>query len=478
LQQVGENLRTQAVILREIVRDRQRSGDHSAESLRRAIRESNLFSFAALVDEDGDVLLDTERTPEECAGANYALFREIDRARGGMMGTDRRANDYGQREMMYLALPIPPSTPLGGGPRPAGADQPRVAVVRVGLPLGPVREQVRGLRWIVWTTAAGTAGLAMLLTFWLARRSAKPLQALTRGAEQIAAGKFGHQVQVVSQDEIGRLAHTFNRMSRHLAEQFTQLEDDREKLRRLERLRQEFVANVSHELKTPLAVITACVETLLDGAADDAPARAAFLAQVAEQADHLHALILDLLSLARVESGAEVFDFQDVALAEAVPACLERHRAHADSKRHLLETIVPAEGHALSVMAWADEEAVGQILDNLVDNAVKYTPEGGRIQVRWWAEDGQACLEVADSGIGIPEADLPRVFERFYRVDKARSRELGGTGLGLAIVKHLAQAMRGSVAARSRPGQGSTFTVRLPAVRSRSTQHSALSTQH
>src|SRR6202011_3220504 len=111
--------------------------------------------------------------------------------------------------------------------------------------------------------------------------------------------------------------------------------------------------------------------------------------------------------------------------------------------------------------AWADEEAIGHILDNLVDNAVKYTPEGGRIEVRWHADRHQVCLEVPDTGIGIPERDLPRIFERFYRVDKARSRELGGTGLGLSIVKHLVQAMHGTVGATSQVGQGTTFHVRL-----------------
>jgi two-component system phosphate regulon sensor histidine kinase PhoR len=114
------------------------------------------------------------------------------------------------------------------------------------------------------------------------------------------------------------------------------------------------------------------------------------------------------------------------------------------------------------VTAWVDKEAVGQILDNLVDNALKYTPDGGKIWVRWRADKEFAYLEVADSGIGIPEADLSRIFERFYRVDKARSRELGGTGLGLAIVKHLVQAMNGAVQATSKVNQGTTFIVRLP----------------
>jgi two-component system phosphate regulon sensor histidine kinase PhoR len=235
---------------------------------------------------------------------------------------------------------------------------------------------------------------------------------------------------------------------------------DTSDLRRLERLRQDFVANVSHELKTPLSVIKACVETLVDGAVDDVQHRGTFLQQVADQADRLHSLILDLLSLARIESGEEVFEFEAVPLGAVVTACLQRHHARAEAKNQVLEAAGTAQG--TEVAAWADEEAVGQILDNLIDNAVKYTPDGGRIAVRWWAEDGKACLEVADTGIGIPQQDLPRIFERFYRVDKARSREMGGTGLGLSIVKHLVQAMQGTVGAASQLGQGTTFTVRLP----------------
>jgi two-component system phosphate regulon sensor histidine kinase PhoR len=232
---------------------------------------------------------------------------------------------------------------------------------------------------------------------------------------------------------------------------------DTSELRRLERLRREFVANVSHELKTPLAVIQACVETLLDGAADDPEHRGDFLERIADQGHRLHNLILDLLSLARIESGAEAFTLQPVPLTDAVAACLERHRTRAEGKQQQLE--VEAQGQPV---AWADEEAMGQILDNLIDNALKYTPEQGRIRVGCREEDGQVCVEVVDTGIGIPERDLPRIFERFYRVDKARSRELGGTGLGLSIVKHLVQAMHGSVRANSTLGQGSTFHVRLP----------------
>jgi two-component system phosphate regulon sensor histidine kinase PhoR len=239
---------------------------------------------------------------------------------------------------------------------------------------------------------------------------------------------------------------------------------DTSELRRLERLRQEFVANVSHELKTPLSIIKACTETLIEGAVDDPDHRGPFLARIDEQAERLHALILDLLSLARIESGSEAFERRAIPLAPAVAACLERHRARAQAKDQGLKAVPPSSaGDATdNLAAWADEEAVNQILDNLVDNALKYTPPGGRIGVSWRAEDGQVCLEVQDTGIGIPEQDLPHIFERFYRVDKARSRELGGTGLGLSIVKHLVHAMHGTVQATSRLGQGTTFSVRLP----------------
>ncbi len=231
-------------------------------------------------------------------------------------------------------------------------------------------------------------------------------------------------------------------------------------LRRLETLRQEFVANVSHELKTPLAVIKVAVETLIDGAIDDLEGRGQFLRQIDEQSDRLQALIMDMLALARVESGAMTFDFEEINLIESVEDCLARLATRAQSRNQILEASTPPAQEPLHV--WADEESIRQILDNLVDNAIKYTPRGGKVTVCLGTEGGKAVLQVKDNGIGIPAADLPRIFERFYRVDRARSREMGGTGLGLSIVKHLALAMNGSVEAKSEPDVGSVFTVRLP----------------
>lgn len=229
-------------------------------------------------------------------------------------------------------------------------------------------------------------------------------------------------------------------------------------LRRLENLRQEFVANVSHELKTPLTIIKAFAETLLEGAINDTEHNVSFVIQISEQAERLHQLILDLLTVARIESGDERFEFAALPLAKLIDACVQRYSAAADAKSVVLSGDPAVDG----LQVFADEEGMREILDNLVDNAIKYTPQGGSVTIQCRAEPTMVTIEVCDTGIGIPPDQQGRIFERFYRVDKARSRELGGTGLGLSIVKHLVAAMGGSVAVKSGPNQGSTFTVRLP----------------
>ena len=229
-------------------------------------------------------------------------------------------------------------------------------------------------------------------------------------------------------------------------------------LRRLESMRQEFVANVSHELKTPLSSIRAYAETLSAGAVNDPEHRGTFLHRIEEQADRLNNLIQDLLSLSRIESGRQTYDLATVNVADTVTTCIAENQDAANLKRiHLSCSDIQ---HDLRIQA--DEEGLAQIINNLIGNAIKYTPEGGEVTVVLRQQDSTLCMDVRDSGIGIDEAHLTRVFERFYRVDKARSRELGGTGLGLAIVKHLAQAFGGNVTVTSQPMKGSTFTVQLP----------------
>ncbi len=261
---------------------------------------------------------------------------------------------------------------------------------------------------------------------------------------------------------------------------------DTTELRRLESIRRDFVANVSHELKTPLSSIKAYTETLRGGAHADPETSQRFLAHIEEQADRLHHLIMDMLMLARIESDHQAFEIVSVDVAEVVRDCVESQRPAAEAKR-ITVSMQPNDSPVdAACRARADREGLREILDNLVDNAIKYTPEGGAVTIAWQSEERGAgseeqgaegrepassiehpassiLLSIRDTGIGIKPQDQERVFERFYRVDKARSRELGGTGLGLSIVKHLVQAFAGKVAVESTPGQGSTFTVELPA---------------
>ena len=234
--------------------------------------------------------------------------------------------------------------------------------------------------------------------------------------------------------------------------------DDLTELRRLESLRQDFVANVSHELKTPLSSIKAYAETLRNGAINDCDHNLLFVQRIEDQANRLYQLILDLLSLARIESGQETYEMHNVVVQPIVAACLERHQAAANARSIKLI----AEEPDSAVVLRTDDEALLQILDNLVTNAIKYTPAEGKVVIRWCQEGQMGLIEVADTGIGIALEDQSRLFERFFRVDKARSRELGGTGLGLSIVKHLVQFFGGNVGVESQSEQGSTFWVRLP----------------
>ena len=240
-------------------------------------------------------------------------------------------------------------------------------------------------------------------------------------------------------------------------------------VRRLEAMRRDFVANVSHELKTPLSSIKAYAETLSSGAINDEANRDRFVQQIEEQADRLNQLISDLLSLARIEQGNQLLDLHRIKVQGVVELCVREQRRAAESKNITLVTR-PSEEPAY---VEADEDSLRQIFINLVDNAIKYTPEGGQVIVSWKHQPGSAygdesdsarhvAICVEDTGIGIPDDMQERVFERFFRVDKARSRELGGTGLGLAIVKHLAQSFGGGVSVKTRPEGGSCFTVRLP----------------
>ena len=239
--------------------------------------------------------------------------------------------------------------------------------------------------------------------------------------------------------------------------------NDVTEMKRLEHVRRDFVANVSHELKTPIASIKGFVETLLDGAMDDPADTSRFLGIVARQADRLAAIVDDLLALSRIEQseGAGNLPVETVPVASILTAVTLDCGPRAADRSIRLEVDCPA-----NLAATLNAALVEQAVINLVDNALKYSESGKTVWLSAAASEPpgprELVLRVRDEGCGIEPIHLPRLFERFYRVDKARSRNLGGTGLGLSIVKHIVQAHTGAVSVDSEPGVGTTFTIRLP----------------
>jgi two-component system phosphate regulon sensor histidine kinase PhoR len=235
--------------------------------------------------------------------------------------------------------------------------------------------------------------------------------------------------------------------------------DDISELRRLERVRQEFVANVSHELKTPLTAIKGYVETLLEGALEDKTHNREFLKIIEEHSRHLSLLIDDVLDLSAIEAKRVDYRFEPVSVAEVTAKIIKGLAPMAKAKEVKIDNQLSEKLPKVR----ADKDKLAQVLMNLIDNAIKFNITGGRVEIDGISEDDKISISVKDTGAGIAPEDLPRVFERFYRADKARSHEIAGTGLGLAIVKHLVEAHQGTVTAESQPGEGSTFTFTLPA---------------
>jgi two-component system, OmpR family, sensor histidine kinase SenX3 len=233
-----------------------------------------------------------------------------------------------------------------------------------------------------------------------------------------------------------------------------------DELQRVNKIRRDFVANVSHELKTPATSLRLLAESLEEAIEEDPVQARLFAAQLRNETEQLSQLISDLLDLARLESQKQVENPVPVDVRSVLMTVLARLRRVARKRNITLQW--KRFGRAAQYTVQGDETQLTSMFTNLIDNAVKYTPPGGQVEVTGGCEASEIVIRVSDTGIGIPEGKLPRIFERFYRVDKARSKETGGTGLGLSIVKHIAENHGGRVTVRSTLGEGSTFTVYLP----------------
>jgi two-component system phosphate regulon sensor histidine kinase PhoR len=227
-------------------------------------------------------------------------------------------------------------------------------------------------------------------------------------------------------------------------------------LKKLEQMRKDFVANVSHELKTPITSIKGFSETLLDGAMNDKAALEAFLSIILKESDRLQSLIQDLLELSKIEQHGFRLNVTEVNLNSQISDVLAILKRKAEEKQVAVEMVASED-----VIIQGDPDRLKQVFINLLNNALNYTPKDGTVLIHLSEDDGHAVVRIEDTGIGIEKSEISRIFERFYRVDKARSRNSGGTGLGLAIVKHIIEAHKGSVEVESELGTGTVFTIKL-----------------
>jgi signal transduction histidine kinase len=394
-----------------------------------------------LVDANGKVLADSDGNAASME--NHAARPEFRRALQGQTGEDDRRSATLNQEFFYYAVPTPGSHP--------------VAAFRLAVPLERLDRAATAVRERLVATSLGVLMAAMALAWVLSRRFSARVERLEAFAHQMADRRPVEPLRVDSLDELGSLGHSLNRTQQQLRDYVADLE-------RLERVRRDFVSNASHELRTPISAIQGYVETLLDGAIDDQANNRRFLETVRVNAIRLKDITADLLILSEIEAGAPQL-LESFSLRSAVESAVRAAGPEAISRQvELIEEEIP------DVRIHGSRLRMEQALINLLTNAAKFNRPGGTVRVGARMQGGEGRgesrmveLSVADTGIGIPEGEQSRIFERFYRVDKAHSRSVGGTGLGLAIVRHAVEAMGGAVRVSSVVGEGSRFTVTLPA---------------
>jgi signal transduction histidine kinase len=290
--------------------------------------------------------------------------------------------------------------------------------------------------------AAVTAGgFALVMGTLLFLRITRPLRQLQQAAQTVAAGDLEARVRITSKDELGAVGQAFNQMAARLDEQ--------------QRLRKQMVADIAHELRTPISVMQGTLEAMLDGVLQPDPAE---LRDLHGETRRLARLIEDLRTLSLADAGQLTLERRPVNPAALIERVVGRMAPLAESRQIALATAINEP--LLSIEA--DEDRLAQVLTNLIDNALRYTPSGGHVRVQARQADGALHVAVADDGPGIAAEDAPYVFERFWRGDRSRSRHGGGSGIGLAIAKHLVEMHGGTIGVESEVGKGSTFRVRLP----------------
>ncbi|WP_170871602.1 sensor histidine kinase [Desulfosporosinus metallidurans] len=389
----------------------------------------NLGTEVWVVDKKGAVIA-TAANHEYCEG-NYLETSELKKMQSGSISVYKGKSQYFQEPVIRVIIPIIQEERV-------------IGAIVLYSPIEGINKALASLSQLVLTAGIISLAIAFLIGIILSRRLSRPILTITEASTLIAKGQ--KQVTVptdTSIEEINQLGRTFNDMS-------SKVEANEERMK-------EFVANVSHELRSPLTSIKGFVEALIDNKGKTPEAQRRFLTIINNETDRLTHLVNDLLILSRSEEEI-VLEAEDIELKDFIENVLAGFQSRAEENS--INTEVISKDNFISLKI--DLNSLHQIIANLVDNALKYSPQGGNVSISLVESEEMISISVRDSGLGIPERDLPHIWDRFYRVDKDRSRETGGTGLGLAIVKQLTEKNGGQVEAESVLGKGSIFSVRFP----------------
>lgn len=382
-----------------------------------------------IINKKGVVLCDSEA--EAASMENHANRPEIKQALSGQRGSSTRFSATLKTSMLYLAIP-------------QVKEKKMVGVIRTAIPLISIDSLLDELYQQFMILFLVLLGIIIVVIINIYHKVSQPLAEIVDKANHYSKGDFNSSLPEYDIKEIAELGVALNRMALQLD--------------RLENLRQDFVANVSHELKTPIATIKGYVETLLDGAKHDQDDLERFLNIVLKQNDRLAAIVDDLLTLSRLESApvTQILALNETDACQLLQSSAENCQSRAEEKKITIDIKCNN-----NIFVQADHSLMTQALVNLIDNAIKYSDENKTITLLVEKTNHQVRLSVSDEGPGIPEEHIPRLFERFYRVDKSRSRRIGGTGLGLAIVKHIVHIHGGEVVVQNNNGPGCRFSIIL-----------------
>jgi len=394
-----------------------------------------------VIDSTGTVVAESHLKEDEITKVENHLFRpEVQEAMTKGIGVNIRHSGTVNADMLYVAKQVSFSLLLNGKPR-------NVQFLRLAIPLTELQSMINHIRFLILIVSVTTVAVVIAVSIFVSRRITRPINQMAQIVKEIRAGNLDKRVEIKSKDEIGQLADVINSMVERLNQDMVQL-------KKLEQVRSQFLANVSHELRTPVFSIQGFIETLLDGAIDDPTVNRNFLEKARQHTIRLNNLLNDLIEISRIESGEMKMSFRYFDIENFLKQVVDEMKSEAENKAIDLRYL---ENRTRDVEVLGDKERLKQVMINLIDNALKYTDSGGKVDV--YFEDGEDLVKVfvKDTGCGIAQEHIPRIFERFYRVDKDRSREVGGTGLGLAIVKHIVEAHKGELIVQSELKKGSKF---------------------